>query len=160
MDTRPLGSADLPTLLDLTIETFRPFYEGSFRTLAGEAVFTNRHGDWKEDYRRLLAGIHSPDEGKLAAVALVDGQIAGFVGWVVQEVERHGEIVILAVAASHRRLGAGRALALHAMAHIKATGAEVISIGTGGDDFHAPARTLYESLGFTPFPNVSYTMPV
>jgi hypothetical protein len=36
-------------------------------------------------------------------------------------------------------------------------GEVVVSIGTGGDDFHAPARALYESLGFTPFPTVNYT---
>jgi hypothetical protein len=35
-----------------------------------------------------------------------------------------------------------------------------VSIGTGGDDFHAPARALYEELGFTPFPNVNYTKAI
>lgn len=35
-----------------------------------------------------------------------------------------------------------------------------MSIGTGGDAFHAPARALYEALGFTPFPLVSYTKAV
>jgi hypothetical protein len=39
-------------------------------------------------------------------------------------------------------------------------GVEVASIGTGGDDFHAPARALYESLGFTPFPAVNYTKAI
>jgi hypothetical protein len=33
----------------------------------------------------------------------------------------------------------------------------VVHIGTGGDAFHAPARRLYESLGFTGYPVVDYT---
>jgi hypothetical protein len=36
----------------------------------------------------------------------------------------------------------------------------MVTIGTGGDDFHAPARALYESLGFTAFPNIIYTKAV
>ena len=33
---------------------------------------------------------------------------------------------------------------------------EVVSLGTGGDWFHAPARALYESMGFYPVPVVYY----
>ncbi|HWO68734.1 MAG TPA: GNAT family N-acetyltransferase [Umezawaea sp.] len=160
MDIRPLNPADLPALLDLTIGVFGPFYENSFRPLVGDAVFLNRHGDWREDYRRHLARVHDPDNGRFAAVARVDGQVVGFVGWVVEEAERHGEIDLLAVSAASRRLGVGRALATHALAHLAEAAVDVVSIGTGGDDFHAPARSLYDSLGFTPFPNVSYTKAI
>jgi len=48
----------------------------------------------------------------------------------------------------------------NAMGHMGARGVDVISVGTGGDDFHAAARGLYVSLGFTPFPTVSYTKAV
>ena len=43
-----------------------------------------------------------------------------------------------------------------ALANMKAGGVEVVALGTGGDPFHAAARSLYESLGFTPFPGVYY----
>lgn len=157
MDIRPLCTEDLPVVLGLTIEVFRPFYEDSFRPVVGDAVFLNRHGDWKEDYRRHVSAVHDPEHGRFAAVARVDGHMAGYVGWVVQDAERHGEVDILAVAAPYRRLGVGRALVEHAVTHLRTAGAAVVSIGTGGDDFHASARALYESLGFTPFPSVNYT---
>jgi hypothetical protein len=33
---------------------------------------------------------------------------------------------------------------------------EVVQIGTGGDPFHAPARALYQRLGFTEVPVAVY----
>ncbi|OZM71629.1 GNAT family N-acetyltransferase [Amycolatopsis antarctica] len=160
MDIRPLHPGDLPAVLELTITAFRPFYEDSFRPLAGELVFANRHGAWREDYRRHLAAVADPEHGRYAAVAHIDGQIIGFAGWIVQQAERHGEIDILAVSGPQRRHGTGRALAEHAVAEMRNAGAEMVSVGTGGDRFHAPARALYESLGFTPLPTVSYTKAV
>ena len=157
MDIRPADPADLPGLLDLTIAVFGPFYENSFRPTVGDAVFANRHEDWKGDYRRHLAGLHTPGDGRFAAVALVDAEVVGYVGWVVRQAEEHGEIDILAVGPRHRGRGIGRALAEHAVADMGDAGVAVVSVGTGGDGFHAPARALYERLGFTPFPTVSYT---
>ena len=39
---------------------------------------------------------------------------------------------------------------------IKAQGVELAVAATGGDPGHAPARALYERLGFTPLPLVRY----
>jgi hypothetical protein len=36
------------------------------------------------------------------------------------------------------------------------SGVGLAVLGTGGDDGHAPARALYESLGFRPFRHVRY----
>ena len=160
MDLRPLAPADLPGVLELTIDTFGPFYEESYRPAVGDQVFLNRHGGWQDDYRKHLAGVHDPAHGKYAAVATSNGSLAGYVAWWVQAEARHGEIDILAVARSARRQQCGRRLAQHAIDAMRSEGVDVISIGTGGDAFHAPARALYESLGFTPFPNVIYTKAV
>jgi hypothetical protein len=35
-------------------------------------------------------------------------------------------------------------------------GAEMVEIRTGGDEFHAPARALYESLGCLQYPTAAY----
>lgn len=121
-------------------------------------MFWNRHGNWPEDYREHLAGLHQPDAGRFAAVAEDHDGIIGYVGWILEPAKRHGEIDILAVVGPSRGAGVGRALAQHAIDRLTEDGAEVVSVGTGGDAFHAPARALYEQLGFTPFPNVSYTL--
>jgi hypothetical protein len=44
----------------------------------------------------------------------------------------------------------------HAEAWLREQGMAVVFIGTGGDPGHAPARDLYESLGYRPFPSAQY----
>ncbi|TDQ54428.1 GNAT family N-acetyltransferase [Actinorugispora endophytica] len=147
---------DLAPLTELTIETFRPFYEDVFRPLVGEVVFANQHGDWRGDYRRQVAGLHAPERHAYVAVAEAEGRIAGYVAWSVDPARRNGVITILAVSAGHRRHHVGSALCEHAFEEMRALGAEAVEIGTGGDPFHAPARALYESLGCTPLPVAVY----
>ncbi|MCZ7415536.1 MULTISPECIES: GNAT family N-acetyltransferase [unclassified Streptomyces] len=147
---------DLTRLTELTIDVFRPFYEDYFRPLVGEEVFAHQHGDWRGDYRRQVAELHAPERHAHVAVAEVAGGVAGYVAWCVDPARRNGELTHLAVAAEHRGRQLGTALCEHAFGRLRALGAEVVEIGTGGDPFHAPARALYESLGCTPLPVTVY----
>jgi ribosomal protein S18 acetylase RimI-like enzyme len=147
---------DLTRLVDLTIETFGPFYEDSFRPVVGGLVFTIQHGDWRGDYRRVIPELHDPDQHKHVAVAEFDGAVAGYVAWSVEPDRRYGSISHLAVSAEHRRSGAATDLCEHAFAEMRTAGAAMVEIGTGGDPFHAPARALYERLGCIPFPVTFY----
>ncbi|MBJ6616423.1 GNAT family N-acetyltransferase [Streptomyces sp. I4(2020)] len=167
MRIRAFTPRDLASLTDLTIETFRPFYEDSFRPLVGETVFANQHGDWRDDYRREVPRLHAPERHRYVAVAEAgddndngdgdDGDgLAGYVAWSVDPDRRNGSISHLAVSAQHRRHHVGTALCEHAFAHMRSLGAEVVEIGTGGDPFHAPARALYERLGCTALPTAVY----
>ena len=149
--------SDLSRLIELTIETFGPFYEDSFRPLVGELIFSIQHGNWRDDYHKQVAGLHDPDSFKYVAVAEEDDVLAGYVAWAVDPARPvHGTITILAVAAEHRREALGTALCEHAFDAMRAQGAEMVEIGTGGDDFHAPARAFYESLGCIKLPVAVY----
>lgn len=156
MIIRSYVHSDLPRLIDLTIETFGPFYETSFRPLMGETIFANRHGNWRDDYRKQVAELHDPDGNKYVAVAEENGVLGGYVAWSVDPAHRNGEVVILAVGSQYRRANLGTALCEQAFEAMRGHGAEVVQIGTGGDDFHAPARALYESLGCMKLPVAVY----
>ena len=147
---------DLTRLTELTIDTFGPFYEDCFRPMVGAVIFANQHGNWRDDYRTQVARLHDPDQHRYVAIAETDEAIAGYVAWSVDPARKNGTVTILAVSAEHRRQGTGTVLCKHAFAEMRARGAEVVEIGTGGDPFHAPARGLYESLGCTPFPVAVY----
>lgn len=152
MNIRPFHPSDLDILIELTIATFGPYYESHFRPQFGEAIFQHQHGHWADDYRAQVPALHDPAAGKWVAVAETgDGAIAGYVAWAIDQAKRHGIVDILAVAQSRRRGHIGTALCEHAFADMRGKDVEVVTIGTGGqDDFHAPARALYESLGCVP----------
>ena len=158
MRIRPFVDADLPALRDLTIETFRPHFEGHTRSVYGEELFAVHHGQWEQEYLDELPGLHDPATRRWIAVAEVGGDIAGFVAWNSANNRRdHGRIYLLAVAEPYRRGHVGTRLCRHALDVMKAGGVEVVELGTGGEDaFHAPARALYESLGFIKVPIAGY----
>ncbi len=157
MQIRSFRSTDLSTLVDITIEVFGPFYEESFRAMVPPDVFTHQHGSWEGDYRRSVPQLHSPDQGRYVAVAESDdGEILGYIAWNIDPDRHHGEIDTVAVLPGARGQGLGRALCEHAMTHMRAGNVEVVELGTGGDAFHAPARALYEALGFNLVPVAVY----
>lgn len=100
--------------------------------------------------------LHDPSAGRHVTVCEEDGTIVGYVSWRVGPKPRHGEIHLLAVDSVWRRHRVGRQLCDQAIAAMKGSGVDVVGIGTGDDDFHAPARGLYESLGFTKIPIAGY----
>jgi len=161
MDIRPLEVDDHPATTDLLTDTFRAFFEGYARPHLGEQVFQHQHGHWEQDYRDELPTLHAPEVGRHAAVAtLAEGPIMGLISWRVDAKARHGEIYLLAVSPLHQRQHIAERLCQHAIAHMRADKVEVVQISTGGDPFHAPARALYERLGFTLVPVAVYLAQV
>ena len=152
MHVREYLQHDLERLVELTIDTFGPFYEDSFRPLVGEVVFAREHGSWRQDYRTMVPALHDPPAHQHVAVAEDDGALVGYVAWKIDPARRRGEVEILAVQPEHRRFGIGEALCEHAFGHMRQAGVDVVVIGTGGDAFHAPARALYASLGLVELP--------
>ena len=148
--------ADLRALIDLTIETFRPLFEQYLPTLISPAVLDHDHGHWQADYEAEVPSLHDPSRQRFITVAECDGAILGYVGWQVNDTSSRLEMV--AVHPRARRQGVADALCRHVLDELKQAGAVVVHIGTGGtDQFHAPARELYESLGFTGLPVMDYT---
>lgn len=156
VDIRPCRDADIRGLIELTIETFRPFYEEYVRPLLGDELFRHQHGRWEQDYADEVPALLDPSTGRHVAVAEVDRAIVGYVAWRPGERPRSGEIQMLAVSSAYRHRAVGRGLCLHAIGEMKASGVDVVGIATGDDAFHASARALYESLGFIKIPIAGY----
>lgn len=146
MRIRVYRDSDQDTLIALTIAAFRPFYEQSFPEMMNfdAHVVTHQHGQWEQDYRDQIPTLHSPSGGKHVAVG-IDHQdkVLGYVAWRPSTFRpAQGEVDIIAVDAAHRGTGIGTALMEHAMKHMRASGISFVELGTGGDEFHAPARRM------------------
>ena len=90
-------------------------------------------------------------------VAETERGVVGFVAARVFDPERFvGEIVMLAVDPDDQHQDVGSALTEFATAWLHTSGMRVAMIGTGGDGGHAPARRVYERVGYTPIPMVRY----
>jgi ribosomal protein S18 acetylase RimI-like enzyme len=160
MHIRTYESSDLPDLIDLTVETFRPYFENFIHPLLGDVLFQHQQGSWIRDYYDEVPTLHDPQNKRYVAVAEGDGQIAGYVSWRIEDRADHGEIVLLAVVSSARRQQIGFNLCRHAIEQMKVDGVKVVEIGTGDDEFHGAARGLYEELGFIKIPTANYLIEI
>jgi ribosomal protein S18 acetylase RimI-like enzyme len=155
---RNCTTSDIPALIDLTIATFRPLFTGSLIDLRPE-VTEHDHGRWEDDYRAEVPSLFAPEEDRFITLAEEDGQVLGYVGWNVTN-KTSGRLEMVAVHPDARRQGVARLLCTSVITRLQQRGVTVVHIGTGGDAFHAPARALYESLGFIPYPTVDYARAI
>ena len=99
--------------------------------------------------------------GRDVFVAVVDGRPVGFAAVVLDAVhDGMGVVDVIAVDPSYQREGIARQLMEHSADHMRAHGMDIAAVETGGDEGHAPARALYESLGYTPLPVMRYLNPL
>jgi ribosomal protein S18 acetylase RimI-like enzyme len=158
MHIRYCTSSDIPALIELTITTFRPLFTGALVDLRPE-VTAHDHGRWEDDYRAEVPSLFAPDEDRFITLAEQDEQVLGYVGWNITN-STSGRLEMVAVHPDARHRGVARALCTAAITELQQRGIAVVHIGTGGDAFHAPARALYESLGFIPYPTVDYARAI
>jgi GNAT superfamily N-acetyltransferase len=145
---------DLDTVLDLAVRAWDPVF-ASVNEALGPELARSLHGeDWRAHHEADVATILA---GMTTWVAERGEAIVGFAAARVADPSRKiGEVHIVGVDPGAQRTGVGAALVRHAEAWLREEGMHVVFIGTGGDPGHAPARSLYRSLGYQPFPVVQH----
>jgi ribosomal protein S18 acetylase RimI-like enzyme len=144
---RPYKKADYPRVLAICIAAFEPIHQG-FEDALGSRIFDLQYRDWHEQYAKTLRTI-SPSAGAIRVhVAELDGAICGFLFTSVDAKRRTGEIGLNAVDPAFQGRGIGKAMYAFALKDLKRRGAEIASVGTGGDRAHEAARGAYAAVGF------------
>lgn len=105
-------------------------------------------GDWRERQKaavinQMLNGI----KDKRAFVAKDGKKVVGFISYIVND-KKIGEICYNAVDNRYRGNGIGVRLYERVFESMRAEGIEYVTVVTGGDESHAPARRAYEKTGF------------
>ena len=98
--------------------------------------------------------VHALDLSKLRAPDITfwsvwDGAILVGCGALKEMSATEGEIKSMRTPKALRRRGAGRAVLEHIIAEAKRRGYRRLNLETGSQDGFVPARTLYESFGFS-----------
>ena len=153
---RRLGDGDLDVVVAFSLAAWEPVF-ASFERVMGPNVFPLVYPDWRATQAQdVRAACQDPKND--VWVAAVDRRPVGFVITQAEpEGEVHGgQVYMIAVDPAHQRRGVADMLLSHAVAELRASGVDVLSIGTGADPGHAPARALYEKHGFRPLPLAVY----
>ena len=137
----------------LVIEAWTPIRE-SYRRELGEELYGRIFGDWKRDKTESVLSMMISGRGY---VAVIDGELAGFIHYEISEDGVSGEIGNNAVLSKYRGCGIAQAMYAFVFEKMKAKGVEYVSVVTGLDDGHEPARRSYEKAGFDRgLPSVKY----
>jgi GNAT superfamily N-acetyltransferase len=151
---RQARDTDLDTVLDLAGRAWDPVF-ASVNAVLGSELARSLHGeDWRTHHAAEVASIVA---GMTTWVAERGGVMVGFAAARVADAGRRiGEVHIVGVDPGAQLTGVGAALVRHAEELLREQGMAVVFIGTGGDPGHAPARRLYASLGYRPFPVIQH----
>ena len=152
LSIEPFAPAHTDRVVELSLLAWAPVF-ASFKAMMGDALYARVHPDWRRDQAESVrAALGSNDTW----VAVVDGDVAGFVNVVFDAAERSAEIYMIAVDPRSQRQGIGSALTDFALAEMRARAVTLAVVATGGDPGHAPARATYERAGFAGVPQVWY----
>lgn len=146
---RPFAPEDLPALQDIREAAYRPVF-ASFRRIVGEAIAPAAFAGAEQEQAEYLEKICSPDSDREVYVAERNSKIVGFFSLALNGASKIGEIDLNAVAPDHQGAGIGTVMYAFALDRMKKAGMTVATVGTGGDQSHAPARRAYEKVGFGP----------
>jgi ribosomal protein S18 acetylase RimI-like enzyme len=147
MRIRAYEKRDYDRVLEICVSAFAPIHRG-FEEALGSKIFDRRYRDWKEKYAEYLGGISTSDPAVKVYVVEDAGTVVAFVFTILDRERKIGEIGLNAVDPDRQGKGIGKMMYAFALEDLKARGAEIAYVGTGGDSAHAPARAAYEAVGF------------
>ena len=154
-EIRLFARDDLDEVVAFAVRAWAPIFD-SLRAILGGPLFGILRGDdWKPGQAAAVKEAIKTG-GALTWVATVDGVCCGFATASLSADGEVGEIVMVAVDPDYQRRGLGAALTETAIEALRARGASVVMVETGGDPGHSAARATYERTGFTALPVVRY----
>ena len=152
---RTANQHDAQRVGDIAVAAWQRIFD-SFKGLVGEEIFQEHWSNWQERKRKEVVG-HLERSPETMLIAEVEGKVVGFLTYRLDNVKVIGEIGNNAVAPEYQNHGIGTKLCQEALEIFKAAGMTTATVSTGLDEGHAPARKMYEKVGFDKkIPKVSY----
>lgn len=146
----------MDAVVELSLRAWVSVYE-SLRQVLGDPIFSRLHDpDWRAVQAEAVRS-SCTSEDRDVFVAVADDRPVGFAAVALNAFhERMGVVDIIAVDPGYQRRGIATQLMSRSIDHMRDRGMDIAAVGTGGDPGHAPARAVYETLGFTALPGVRY----
>lgn len=152
----PLTPEDLPQVIQL-VRTIWTMGLANHR----EQTYGRVIGKPWQDQIEKSVGDYLATPGVFAVKAVMDGQFAGFLSYRIDENTKLGEIGYNGVVPAFGGHNLGRRMLNVALDALRCAGMTHAEVVTGLDPGHAPARAVYEGVGFRPMQSsIRYTMPL
>jgi GNAT superfamily N-acetyltransferase len=152
---RPYVDADWGAVLDLCIGAFAPACE-SLKRLPQTRSLAPADPDWRTSIGKYLRSLTRSGERARLLVAEEQGSVIGVIHYDVDVETQSGSIGVSAVHPARQGEGIGTLMYAHVLDAMRAQGVKYATADTEGDASHAPARRVYEKLGFVAVPMVHY----
>lgn len=146
---RLFESGDLPRLHEIRVAAYEPVFQ-SFRNIVGEETAPYAVDSAEREQEAFLNAICHRESHHEVYVVEHEDEIVGFSGLALNRELRIGEIDLNAVHPDYQNDGIGAWMYSFLLDRMREEGMEVATVGTGGDESHAPARRAYEKAGFGP----------
>lgn len=152
---------DQAGLVELTLRAWAPVF-ASLRVAMDPRLYRIFYPDWRTAQVRAIESVLGDPTMRCWVMVAEQGteRLIGFVAARLHLSTRMGEIHLIGVDPVHQRVGIARELCSVAEQWMKDAGMQVVMVETGGDPGHAPARAVYERMGFTAMPAVRYFKPI
>jgi GNAT superfamily N-acetyltransferase len=154
MRIAPYSPLHLDAVIRLSLRAWAPVFE-SIQQAMDVDVYRALCPDWRVNQQKAVKGVCAAEDTQVW-VAIEAGAPVGFVAVKLHAETSVGEISMITVEPDVQRRGIGAALTAFALDWMREAGMSVAMVETGGDPGHAPARRLYERLGFGLFPIARY----
>ena len=128
----------------IVIEAWTPIRE-EYKREIGNELYSMAFGDWKK--KKVEQVLSNMRKGR-GYVALVDGEVAGFIHYSVGGDKISAEVGNNAVSSRFRGRGIAQKMYSFVEEKMKNEGVKYVTVVTGLDNGHAPARRAYEKAGF------------
>ncbi|GLV58663.1 GNAT family N-acetyltransferase [Dictyobacter sp. S3.2.2.5] len=151
---RLMSDEDIKPIVQLSLLAWAPVFD-SFQQVLGKSIYALVYPDWKKQQQEVVEK-YCRDGRTTVYVADVDGCVAGFITYTINDEDKTGEVDLLAVHPEYQNRGIGTELNTFVFDRMKERGIKLASVGTGGDPGHAPARRSYEKAGYIGLPLMRY----
>ncbi len=155
LSIRPVQEGDLEALEELAVLAWEPVF-ASVHNVLGPEIDAILHPDWRQRQREEVRRYCAQTPGANTLIAEVDGAVAGFIAYELDQDTLRGVVDLLAVHPDYQNRGIGTELNRLVLERMRQSGMRIAIVGTGGDPGHAPARRTYEKSGYTLFPIAHY----
>ena len=155
IEIRQFRDGDIETVVEFSLRAWAPVF-ASVRDVLGDDIFLRLHPDWIANQEVAVRSSCGNDDRDVF-VAVAGERPVGFVVVALNAFhERMGVIDIIGVDPDYQRRGISARLTEFATEHMRSSGMDIAVVETGGDGGHAPARSAYETAGFTLLPIARY----